>query len=105
MTLKINSKNKPIAYSYIRFSTSEQSKGDSLRRQIKLSEDYAVQNNLELDKSLNLRDLGVSAFKGDNKDKGALSHFLKLVKEKKIQKGAFLIVESLDRLSRAQTLD
>jgi DNA invertase Pin-like site-specific DNA recombinase len=35
---------KPTAYSYIRFSTPEQIKGDSLRRQVELSEAYAAKH-------------------------------------------------------------
>lgn len=90
----------PKCYSYIRFSTPEQIKGDSLRRQLKMSEDYAREKGLELDQSM--RDLGVSAFKGLQRTKGALGRFLVLVKDGKIPKGSTLIVESLDRLSRQQ---
>jgi len=38
-----------IAYSYIRFSSPELLKGDSLRRQLELSEEYAHKNGLRLD--------------------------------------------------------
>lgn len=93
------------AYSYIRFSTPEQVKGDSLRRQLKLSEDFAAEHNLELDKDLHFRDLGISAFKGDNRSRGALKKFLDLIEENKISKGSVLLIESLDRLSREQVLD
>ncbi len=95
----------PKAYSYIRFSTVEQSKGDSLRRQIELSNNYALQHNLTIDDSITLRDLGVSAFDRSNITKGALGKFLELVNKGKIEKGSFLLVESLDRLSRAEVLD
>jgi DNA invertase Pin-like site-specific DNA recombinase len=88
------------AYSYVRFSTPEQLKGDSLRRQTALSADYCKRNNLLLDDSLNLRDLGVSAFRGDNVETGALSGFLDAVKRGRVPKGAVLIVENLDRLTR-----
>ena len=37
------------AYSYIRFSSTRQMRGDSLRRQTELSEQYAKEHNLELD--------------------------------------------------------
>ena len=37
----------PKAYSYIRFSTPEQEKGDSLRRQEKRAEEYCLKNNVE----------------------------------------------------------
>ena len=50
------------AYSYIRFSTPEQMKGDSLRRQLESSRSIAKAKGWHLDESL--RDLGISAFKG-----------------------------------------
>jgi DNA invertase Pin-like site-specific DNA recombinase len=96
---------RPKAYSYIRFSTSDQRKGDSLRRQIELSERYAEEHGLMLDNSLRLRDLGVSAYSGKHRsDKGALGQFLKLVEEGKIEKGSVLLVESFDRLSRQEII-
>jgi len=90
----------PRAYSYIRFSTPEQAEGDSLRRQTELSEEYARANKLHLDTSLTLRDLGKSAFSGDNRKKGALAVFLKAVEDRIVRPGSYLLVESLDRLSR-----
>jgi DNA invertase Pin-like site-specific DNA recombinase len=96
---------KSKCYSYIRFSSPEQSKGDSLRRQLALAKDYAQKNNLILDEELSLRDLGLSAFSGAHRKRGNLGDFLGLVKLEKIPKGSVLIVESLDRLSREQVLD
>lgn len=93
------------AFSYIRFSTPEQLKGDSLRRQTELSEHYAKAHNLTLDTTLNLRDLGISAFDRSNITKGALGQFLRLVEEGMIPRGSYLLIESLDRLSRAQVTD
>ena len=46
---KDESKMEPKAYCYIVFSFPEQEKGDSLRRQIQLSEEYCIQNGLILD--------------------------------------------------------
>ncbi|ATX79535.1 Site-specific DNA recombinase [Mariprofundus aestuarium] len=88
------------AYSYVRFSTPQQLKGDSLRRQLEASRAYAKQYNLVLDESL--RDIGVSAFKGKNATEGALRRFIELVEAGRIEKGSILILESLDRLSRQQ---
>jgi len=100
------------AYSYIRFSTLEQKKGDSLRRQTEASEKYAKENGLILDnsiticgKSRELKDEGLSAFHGLHKSKGILGEFLKLVEAGKIENGSVLIVENLDRLSRENVLD
>ena len=98
-------KTQPKGYSYIRFSSPEQMKGDSLRRQIEATERYCRENNLILDDSLNLRDLGLSAFKGTHKTRGALGQFLQLVEAGEIPKGSTLIVENLDRLSREEVLE
>lgn len=88
------------AYSYIRFSTPEQLKGDSLRRQLALTADYCKRNQLALDESLNLRDLGVSAFRGGNAETGALASFLKAIELGRVPSESVLIVENLDRLTR-----
>jgi len=95
----------PKAYSYIRFSTPEQIKGDSIRRQTELSEEYARKNGLILDRSLNLQDLGVSAYTGKHRDSGALGGFLKIIDAGKIENGSVLMIESLDRLSREEIFE
>src|SRR5262249_23834653 len=56
----------PRAYSYLRFSTPEQAKGDSRRRQLAFAEEMAAELKVPLDDSLCLQDLGVSAFRGKN---------------------------------------
>ncbi len=92
----------PKAFSYIRFSTPEQARGDSLRRQLAKAHEWCDERGLELDDSL--RDLGISAFKGANRDIGALGSFLALVQQGLVERGSILIVESLDRLSREHVL-
>lgn len=89
----------PLAYSYIRMSTEVQLKGDSLRRQLALSEEYAASKGLQL-VTEGYSDIGVSAFKGDNVRTGALGRFLEKVNDGTIPKGSYLLVESLDRLTR-----
>ena len=88
------------AYSYVRMSNSEQLRGDSLRRQTELSLRYAAANGLELVEDFKLHDIGVSAFKGDNATTGKLGKFLDAVKAGQVPVGSYLLVESLDRLSR-----
>ena len=95
--------SRPTAYSYIRFSHPSQSEGDSLRRQTKAAEDWAARNEVLLDTSTTLHDLGTSAFTGahrSNPDRNALAAFLKLVADGKVPRGSYLVVENLDRLSR-----
>ncbi len=89
---------RPKAYSYIRMSTADQAKGDSARRQDKATRDYAEEHNLELAQIL--IDEGVSAFTGSNAEFGKLGGFIALAEDGKIERGSFLIVESLDRISR-----
>jgi len=92
--------SKPTAYSYIRFSTPEQRKGDSLRRQLEDSQKWADNHGYVLDTKLKLRDEGISGFHGDNLERGALGLFLAEVQRGRIPPGSALIVESFDRLSR-----
>lgn len=93
----------PRAYSYIRFSTPEQARGDSLRRQLAAAEAWCAERGLTLDDTL--RDLGVSAYHGANRTTGALKSFLDLVESGQVKEGSYLIVESLDRLSREAVID
>lgn len=95
---------RKVAYSYIRFSTPDQMAGDSLRRQLEGSQKAAAEHGWLLDESLNLRDLGVSAFRGKNAAEGKLAGFLKAVELGHVKAGSVLIVESLDRLSRDKIL-
>lgn len=96
----------PKAYSYIRFSSNIQQKGDSLRRQTQLREKYLKEHpELELDTSLKMTDLGVSAYDQSNIKKGNLGRFLETIKQGKVEEGSYLLVESLDRLSRAQVME
>src|SRR4051812_26452702 len=91
---------KPRAYSYIRFSAARQADGGSLDRQLRQTLAYCERHGLELDDSLSLSDLGVSAFRGDNVKTGALAAFLEACRTGRVPRGSRLIVESLDRLSR-----
>ena len=87
------------AFSYIRFSSREQSKGDSLRRQLDATRTYAHEHGWICDDSLNLRDLGVSGWRSANVEK-KLGVFLGAIENGTVPSGSVLIVESLDRLSR-----
>jgi DNA invertase Pin-like site-specific DNA recombinase len=95
---------QPIAYSYIRFSTKAQEEGDSLRRQTKATKEWCERNEADLDDSLKFHDRGVSAFRGKNRDLGHLGEFLKLVEGGRVPPGSYLVVESLDRLTRQDTM-
>lgn len=89
----------PKAYSYIRFSTPEQARGDSLRRQVAQAEKWAAEHKMQIDESL--REFGVSAHRGAHVEHGSvLGKFLDHVRSGRVEKGSYLIVESMDRLSR-----
>jgi DNA invertase Pin-like site-specific DNA recombinase len=81
----------PRIYSYLRFSTDIQSRGDSIRRQTQLARDYRDTNGLELDESLTFHDLRVSAFKGANAATGKLGLFLKSIEQGKVKQGDILL--------------
>lgn len=95
----------PPAVSYIRFSSKKQASGASLNRQLEATRAYCEREGLRLDDTVALRDLGVSAWSGANSEYGALSGFLTLVKDGKVERGTRLIVESIDRLSRQAPVD
>ena len=94
---------RPRAYSYLRFSTPEQALGDSKRRQLEGAREWAARHGLTLDEELT--DEGVSGFRGANtRDDTALGSFLRAVHLGAVPPGSYLIVESLDRLSRDRIL-
>jgi DNA invertase Pin-like site-specific DNA recombinase len=95
---------RPIAYSYQRFSSPAQWSGDSITRQHLMATEYAKAHDLHLDESLTIRDLGVSGFRGKNAETGALAKFLQAVHSQHVPSGSFLLIECLDRLSRAHIL-
>jgi DNA invertase Pin-like site-specific DNA recombinase len=88
------------AYSYVRFSTSKQELGDSLRRQVEMAEAYCLKTGLTLAEK-SYRDLGVSGFRRKNIESGALAAFIEAVKTGKVERGSYLIIEQFDRLSRS----
>lgn len=91
--------HRPKAYSYLRFSTPEQAKGDSQRRQMDAAKRYALEHSLDL-VDASYEDLGVSAFRGANAETGMLGEFCDAVRSGNVPKGSWLLIESLDRLSR-----
>jgi DNA invertase Pin-like site-specific DNA recombinase len=90
------------AISYLRWSSPEQAKGDSLRRQLEATQQYCKEHNLVLDTTI--RDEGISAYDKSNLS-GAFGSFLAAVRAGRIQVGTTLIVESFDRMSRAKPID
>ncbi len=95
---------EPRAYSYVRFSTPAQAAGASLQRQAERAAKYAQEHGLQLDTELNMQDLGVSAFRSKNARTGALGGFLEAVQKGYVERGSYLLIENMDRLSRADIM-
>lgn len=92
------------AYSYVRFSSAKQRHGHSQRRQWEAIQAYCLQHGLKLatEPEYSFLDAARSAWKGEHLgEQGQLARFLGLVQDGTIERGSTLIVESLDRLSRA----
>jgi DNA invertase Pin-like site-specific DNA recombinase len=89
-------------YSYLRFSDAKQATGGSIDRQETNAKRWAEENGLTLDESLTMRDEGLSAYHQKHVKSGALGLFLEAVNAGKIPSGSVLVVEALDRLSRAK---
>ncbi|WP_372821410.1 recombinase family protein [Pseudomonas parafulva] len=100
---------KRLAYSYVRYSSEQQMTkkngevGDSIRRQMENQRKAVETYNLHVVDVF--EDLGKSAFRGKHRLKGALSLFLASLDEGKIPSGAYLLIESFDRLSRERMTD
>lgn len=75
--------------------------GTSVARQTELAVLYAADHGLTLDASLSSRDEGLSVYHQKHVKTGALGLFLRAVEDGKVPPGSVLIVEGLDRLSRA----
>jgi len=97
-------KNGARVYSYLRFSDPRQASGSSADRQLQYAQSWAAARELELDQSLSLKDEGLSAYHQRHIKQGALGAFLRAVDEGRIPTGSVLIVEGLDRLSRAEPI-
>lgn len=97
-------KNGAKVYSYLRFSDPKQALGHSADRQLQYAKAWAAERGLILDESLSLKDEGLSAFHQRHVKQGALGVFLLAVDEGRIPAGSVLIVEGLDRLSRAEPI-
>lgn len=86
---------------YARFSSLEQIKGNTLKRQFELCERIARQHQWELAEDRRLSDQGRSAFSGANRKPGGAFHdFEQKAAAGHFMNGHVLIVERIDRISR-----
>ncbi|MBC3410063.1 recombinase family protein [Pseudomonas sp. SWRI51] len=93
-----------FVYSYLRFSDPKQASGSSADRQAAYAAGWAAKHDMFLDETLSLKDEGLSAYHERHVKQGALGVFLRAVDEGRIAPGSVLIVEGLDRLSRAEPI-
>lgn len=100
MDAPVRAEAETLAYSYVRFSTSQQAAGASLQRQTEKAEKYALEHGLTLDTEMDMTDFGVSAFRGKNARTGALRSFLDAVEKGYVAPGSYLLIENMDRMSR-----
>jgi len=70
-----------------------------------MAQAWADRRGVPLDTELNLTDEGISAYTGANRDVGSLGAFQRAVEEGAVPQGSWLLVESLDRLSREPAAD
>lgn len=91
-------------FSYLRFSDPRQATGSSADRQLAYAASWALKHGMVLDATLTLKDEGLSAYHQRHVTQGALGVFLRAIEDGRISSGSVLVVEGLDRLSRAEPI-
>ncbi|AKU48985.1 recombinase family protein [Xanthomonas arboricola] len=95
---------KAKVYSYLRFSDPKQAAGSSADRQMEYARCWAAERGMTLDSELSMQDAGLSAYHQRHITRGALGLFLQAIDDARIPAGSVLVVEGLDRLSRAEPI-
>ncbi|SZD44988.1 multiple promoter invertase [Pseudomonas aeruginosa] len=95
----------PRAYAYVRWSTAEQGEEgrDSHDRQTTPLQAFTESTGIPVVETI--IDKGVSAFKGANARIGQLKGLLDRIESGEIERGDYIIVESIDRLTRQKLND
>ena len=95
----------PLAYLYSRVSTKRQIDGLGLRRQAEDRDKWlAAHPELKLTVVQDYTDLGVSG-RGKNRTEGKFGLIINAIHAGKIPVGSYLIVDSLDRITREELID
>ena len=89
---------KKECFSYIRFSSLKQAKGNSEDRQLEIAPRVAAEKGWFLREDLCVESLGLSAYKGSNLK--IINGIIEAAKAGGIPKGSVMIIEALDRLTR-----
>lgn len=92
------------AYWYGRLSTKKQEDGGGEERQAALAREWCERRGIPLDESASYFDSGTSSFHSQHlkRKNGGLRLFLVACEDGRVRAGSYLLVESLDRLSRDQ---
>lgn len=93
----------PKAYAYIRYSRAVQQTGDSENRQLTALDLFETSTGTPIAEVV--YDKGKSAFRGDNARSGNFKEMLDRMESGAIRKGDYLVVESIDRITRQRVLD
>ncbi|MFP6850782.1 MAG: recombinase family protein [Pseudomonas sp.] len=93
----------PQAFSYVRFSSAQQSHGDSFRRQKELQARWLQSNPDYSLSSLSFEDLGKSGWSGAHLE-NAFGRLKEAVSAGMIQKGDAILVEAIDRAGRLEPM-
>lgn len=99
----LGTKERRKAYVYIRYSSMEQSKGDSKNRQLTMAQNCARLLNLDIVREI--EDQGKSAFTSKHIQAGKFGEVLEEIERGSIEAGSVLLIENFDRLSRAEVDD
>jgi len=94
---------KPVAYAYVRYSSLAQASGGSIERQTDSLKEFTERTGVEVKEVI--RDEGVSSFKGRNVNKGQFKQILDRIQSGLIRKGDYIVVESIDRITRQRVID
>ena len=93
----------PKAYAYIRYSRAVQQTGDSENRQLTALDLFETSTGTPIAEVV--YDKGKSAFRGDNARSGNFKEMLDRMESGAIRQGDYLVVESIDRITRQRVLD
>ena len=93
----------PKAYAYVRYSSAIQATGDSENRQLTALDLFESATGTKVVEVI--YDKGKSAFRGDNARSGNFKEMLDRMGSGAIHKGDYLVVESIDRITRQRVLD
>ena len=91
--------SRRLAVSYARWSSAEQSEGDSEGRQQKLFREFCERHNLTPLAEV-FADRGRSGYKDEHRKKGKLGVLIRYAKDGRFEPGTVIVVEAWDRLGR-----